>query len=159
MNPDVSMHIGNTKFNFRVACIVEYDGKILLHKRDTDDFWNLVGGRVKCNEDTLSALKREMEEELNINITDAKLVNVSENFFYYDNQNYHEMLFIYYHKTNDAKLIQKQDFLSLDNEHMTYHWFSKEEIKNIVCKPQIIYSVINQDVNTLTHNIDIQKRD
>ena len=28
MNPDVSMIIGDTKFNFRVACVVENNGKI-----------------------------------------------------------------------------------------------------------------------------------
>lgn len=159
MNPDVSMIIGDTKFNFRVACIVENNGKILLHKRDSDNFWNMVGGRAKCGEDTLSALNREMKEELNIEIKDAKLINVSENFFVYDNQNYHEMLFIYYHQTFDAELTSKQDFVSLDNEHMIYHWFKKEEIKDIVCKPDIIYTIINQNPENLTHNIDIQKRD
>ena len=80
MNPDVSIMIGNAKFNFRVALVLECDGKILLHNGKGDDFWNLVGGRIKAGEYSLDALKREMQEELNLEIKDAKLINVSENF-------------------------------------------------------------------------------
>ena len=36
MNPDVSIMIENVKFNFRVACVLENNQKILLHKGKSD---------------------------------------------------------------------------------------------------------------------------
>lgn len=153
MNPDVSLMIGDSKFNFRVACIVEHNDKILLHKSIHENFWNMVGGRVKSGEDTLTSLIREMKEELDINIENAKLIHVSENFFNYNNNNVQELLFVY-HTYIDGEIVNKQDFYSLDNPNMIYHWYTREEIKNIVCLPKIIYTLIDQDINKLTHNIE-----
>ena len=153
MNPDVSLMIENVKFNFRVACVLEHNGKILLHKGKNDDFWNLVGGRIKAGEDSLSALKREMLEELNINISEAKLINVSENFFNYDNKDYHEILFVYNSYLPECEITNKQDFASIDNPTITYHWYSKEEIKGVNCKPVTIYELVNQDFNKITHGL------
>lgn len=153
MNPDVSLMIGNAKFNFRVACVLEHDNKILLHKGKTDDFWNLIGGRIKAGEDSLTALLREMQEELGTQVQSAKLINVSENFFNYANKDYHEVLFVYYAKIDNCEITNKQDFESLDNPTISYHWYTREEIKNINCKPVTIYDLIYQDVNTITHGL------
>ena len=37
----------NFKFNFRVAGIFVNDNKILLQKCEKDDYYSLIGGRVK----------------------------------------------------------------------------------------------------------------
>ena len=153
MNPDVSLMIENVKFNFRVACVLEHKGKILLHKGKADDFWNLVGGRIKAGEDSLSALKREMQEELGIQIESAKLINVSENFFNYDNKDYHELLFVYYSELDECEITGKQDFGSLDNPSITYHWYTREEIEKVNCKPVAIYDLINQNIELITHGL------
>lgn len=151
MNPDVSIMIGDAKFNFRVACVLECKGKILLHHGLCDDFWNLVGGRIKAGEHSLAALKREMKEELNLDIENAKLINVSENFFNYDNKNYHEIMFVYYAKLESCEFENKQDFKSIDNDKIIYHWYTREEIKKINCKPVAIYDLINQDINQISY--------
>ena len=58
---DVSIMVGDTKFNFRVACILENNNRVLLHKANIDNFWNMPGGRIKAGENSLCAIKREME--------------------------------------------------------------------------------------------------
>lgn len=151
--PDVSIMIDNVKFNFRVACVLEYNNKIILHKGIHDDFWNLVGGRIKAGEDSLSALKREMKEELNLNIEDAKLINVSENFFNYDNKDYHEIMFVYYCKLDACEFADRQDFCALDNSTIIYHWYTRDEIKDLNCKPVAIYKLIHQDINEISHGL------
>ena len=83
----------------------------------------------------------------------AKLINVSENFFNYDNKNYHELLFVYYSKLEDCEITNKQDFGSLDNSTITYHWYTREEIKSINCKPVAIYDLINQNIELITHGL------
>ncbi|MGD0032945.1 hypothetical protein SLT67_16395 [Paenibacillus illinoisensis] len=46
-NNNISYERNNSKFNFRVAGIVMDVGRVLLHKTEQDDFWNLPGGRVE----------------------------------------------------------------------------------------------------------------
>ena len=151
MNKDVSTMIGDTKFNFRVACFCEYKGKMLLHRNfKVDDFWNLVGGRVKCGETTKQALIRELGEELGYTFEPERLnlIQINEMFFNYDNLNCHELNFMYHIELNDKdELTKKQDFTSLDNENMTYHWFDKSEVteNNIKCLPNIIYTLAKRD--------------
>lgn len=150
---DVSIMIENVKLNYRVACILEHNGRVLLNQGKGEDFWNMPGGRVKAGESSENAIKREMQEELNINVKDVKLINVSENFFMYAGKEYHELLHVYSVSFDDNELINKQDFYALDNPNMFYRWFKKEDIKNINCKPVVIYNLINQDKNTITHNV------
>ena len=87
----------NFKFNFRVAGMFINGNKILLQKCKKDNYYSLIGGRVKYGETTFEALKREIEEELGIKISkrNTKLTNVSENFFNYEGKRFHELLFIY----------------------------------------------------------------
>lgn len=61
---DICFNKGGIIFNFRVACIIESNGRFLLHKKKTDDFWNLLGGRVKLGELCEDAIKREIREEI-----------------------------------------------------------------------------------------------
>ena len=42
-NNNISYERNNNKFNFRVAGIVMDAGRVLLHKAEQDDFWNLPG--------------------------------------------------------------------------------------------------------------------
>lgn len=142
MKKDLSVMVGETTFNFRVAGLIEFENKILLHKPNDWDFWNIPGGRVKTGEATIEALKREMKEELDLDIIDMKLVRVAENFFTWNNRNTQELLFVYKVKLDaNYEIVNKQDFCSLDNLNMKYHWFEKNQIKDIKCLPKLIYNL------------------
>lgn len=151
MAKDISTMIGETAFNFRVACFFEYDGKILLHRNfKVDDFWNLPGGRVKCGETTKNAIMREMEEELGYKFSSDRfnLIQINEMFFNYNNVDCHELNFMYYLKLNsEDELTQKQDFVCLDNCNLSYHWFDKKEVvkDNLKCLPLTIYSLAKRE--------------
>jgi ADP-ribose pyrophosphatase YjhB (NUDIX family) len=47
---------------------IEKDGKVLLVKSLSDEFWDIPGGRIHCGEKPAQALKREMKEELGIDV-------------------------------------------------------------------------------------------
>ncbi len=151
MKEDISTMLGDTKFNFRVACFFEYKDKMLLHRNvKVDNFWNLVGGRVKCGETTKEALIRELEEELGYKFEPERLqlFQINEMFFVYDNINCHELNFMYHIKlTDDDELAHKQDFGSCDKDNIVYHWFDKTEVanKNIKCLPDTIYHLAKCD--------------
>lgn len=44
---DISLMIGNVRFNYRVAVLFEYNGKFLFQKSEKNSYWSLIGGRVK----------------------------------------------------------------------------------------------------------------
>lgn len=58
-----------------VAGIIKYDGKILCTQRDLDKhgyvsyMWEFPGGKIEPNETQVDALKRELMEELNMNVS------------------------------------------------------------------------------------------
>ena len=50
------------------------DGKILLQKREDDGSWALSGGCLEFGETFDDALKREIKEELNIDVIDYEMI-------------------------------------------------------------------------------------
>lgn len=152
IDKDLNIIQDNVRFNFRVGVALIHEGKILLQNHSDCDFWNLPGGRVKFGEDTLSAIKREVKEELLIDVDNLKLVDISENFFMWDDKYVQELLFIYTTElSSNNVLTQKQDFHSADKPEETCHWFDFEEIQNLKCLPELIYTLNLGD--TIKHEI------
>lgn len=70
------------RFNVRASAIILNDkkDKILLFKiEDGRDYFLLPGGRIELYEDSLTAIKREIKEELNYDIN-FTLCSIQENF-------------------------------------------------------------------------------
>ena len=64
---------GPLRFNYRVVGIAINDGRVLLHRAETDDFWALPGGRAELMEPASVTLQREMQEELGIEVQVLRL--------------------------------------------------------------------------------------
>ena len=131
------------KFNFRVAVIALNDNKILLQKCDKDPYYYLIGGRVSLGESTLTAVKREIEEETGIVVKNGELnlINIVENFFIYDEVKFHELLFIY--KLNNKELINMGDFKTLDKDDSYNVWIDIDELESLDVRPDIIKDTYN----------------
>src|SRR5689334_20866446 len=82
---------GNYRFNYRVVGVAIHDGRVLLHQGEGESFWTLPGGRAELGESAEQTLQREMREELEIEIEIVRLLWVVENFFRFDQKNYHEL--------------------------------------------------------------------
>ena len=80
------------RFNYRVAGVAMAAGRVLLHRREGDDFWTLPGGRPEPMEPAGDALRREMREELSVPVTVGRLLWLVENFFTFEGRRYHELL-------------------------------------------------------------------
>ncbi len=81
----------NTRFANRVVGVAIDDGRVLLHKAEDDDFWALPGGRGEMLEPATATLRREMQEELSIEVDVVRLLWLVENFFQYRGLDYHEL--------------------------------------------------------------------
>lgn len=82
---------GSTRFTYRVVGVAIEDGRVLLHQAEGDDFWAMPGGRGELLEPAAATLRREMLEELGIEVEVMGLLWLVENFFQYNEFDYHEL--------------------------------------------------------------------
>ena len=88
---DVSIDVGNYRFNYRVAGVIKKGSEILVHHALKFNHVTLPGGRVKAGEDSIAALKREIEEEMGEKTEYIKPVAMVENIFREEGKDYHEI--------------------------------------------------------------------
>lgn len=131
------------KFNFRVACIIEKDGLFLLHKQKKDDFWNLLGGRLKYGETCEEAIKREMKEEIGTDCKNTQVLRVCENYFEFKKTKFHEMLVIF--KTELMDEIKEENI----EDKIEVKWFTKQEIEKTKIKPEFVKKLVLGEEGTL----------
>ena len=74
----------NIRFGFRVAGVMFHERCVLLQGEPQGAFWTLPGGGVELLEPSDEALKREMQEELGVEIRLERLLCVVEHFFMSD---------------------------------------------------------------------------
>lgn len=142
----------NVKFNFRVAALIVSKDKVLLQSSKNDDFYSLIGGRVSFFESTSEALVREISEETGVivNEDDCTLLDVVENFFEYNNDKFHELLFIY--KVNaPEELVNKGDFKTLDKDTSFNSWYDIKKINSLKILPTVVPKLLNSD--KLVHDV------
>ena len=126
----ISSAYQNKKFNFRVgAFILDLSNNyILLHKKKNSNYWMLPGGRLEYGESTDDAIKREIREELGLDVN-PKLVLITENFFSYNEEEVHEIDFDFICQYEEKVNIE-HEFSGLEGEYLIFKWVNKENIKN-----------------------------
>lgn len=146
---DISMKIGNDKFNYRVCTMIINDGKILAMHDDRSPYFYLPGGRVNICETAEAAVIREVKEELGITSKIIRPLWLNQAFFTedVDNIRYHELCIYYLMDTSETDLLSRGnsfvvnegtrihmfewlDFGRLKNEYF-YPIFLKEDIYNL----------------------------
>lgn len=138
---DIQFKINDIIFNCRAVAIIIYDNKILFQKRKQDEFWALPGGKIRVGETTKEAITRELKEELglvNFNVSDV--ATVSEYFFEFGKDKYHQ--FIFGHKVSvlDSEWIFKDEtFTGIEEqENLLFKWFELNELETEPIKPDFV---------------------
>jgi 8-oxo-dGTP pyrophosphatase MutT (NUDIX family) len=139
---DVSFRVGSYRFNYRIAAIIEHNGRYLLSTVSGLGFWFLSGGRVKAGESSLDAMGRELREELGIDIPVMQLVWTVENFFTLDGEDFHEVSF--YFKVSlpqNTGLVGEESFVR--DPGLAFRWFDLEAIQAIDLRPRFLKSKLS----------------
>ena len=152
---DITVDVGGQLLNVRTATCIIHNNKLLTHRNVNSDHYALPGGRVEIGEDSESALKREVMEEMGKEIEITGYVTTIENFFEMKGKKYHEIEFVHmaeFTNEEDKKIeetihnIEGKDFLQ-------YEWVDINEIDKYPILPQAIKGVLKNGIYP-THTIN-----
>ena len=147
----------NRQFGCRVAGIAIDDERVLLENYKEEDFWALPGGGINFLETAEEALRREMREELGVEIQVGRLIWVVENFFTNNGKSYHEVgLYFSITLPEKAQVRQTRDaFISKDDTlKTTFRWHQLSELTNITLYPPFLQRGLMMIPDETEHIID-----
>lgn len=148
---DIDFTKENYRFNARVSAIIYSKDrkKVLLFKVNDDrDFYMLPGGRIELYEDSQTAIKREIKEELGYNL-EFRLCSIQENFLEIDNIKSTQYCFCY--KSTYNEKIDTEKFPCLDNENIYFYWIDIDKLNNYKILPNSSYNLIISNSDSLGH--------
>jgi 8-oxo-dGTP pyrophosphatase MutT (NUDIX family) len=135
------------RFNFRAAAIILDGKRVLLHRAADLDWWLLPGGRVAFGESTGETIKREMREEIGVDVKVERLVWVVETFFHHRGFDFHELgHFWLVRLPPDADVLQKQEFEMEEIEdggRFVFRWFDLSEVIDLPLVPSFLRDRLN----------------
>ena len=136
------------KTNHAVKAVIYSDDKFLLQLRDQKQgifypgVWGLFGGSVDDGEKPIDALKRELFEEIGLEIKDAKLL------FSWNHDKYNSILHFFL-----VPLTVELEKLCL-NEGQGMDLFSIEQIKRLPITPSLKKNIHKIKQNILSINLE-----
>ncbi len=92
---DLQIKLQNTTLKIRVAGLIKTKDGYLFEKQSKDNYFFLVGGKVMLNESSEETIKREIKEEINMEVREVNQKSVIENFYTSFGENIHEICFVY----------------------------------------------------------------
>lgn len=128
---DLTFNFGEYGLNIRVSIIAKTNKGYVFEKHPMGHLY-IIGGRIKINENSLGAAKRELEEELGVTNIDLRLKGILENFFTYNECKVHEISFIY-------EIVDEIKDINLGQEFME---IPEDEIENSNILPKILKKII-----------------
>lgn len=149
---DIKFEVDGYKFNVRSSCIIKdkIHSKVLLTnmRAITDhEAFLLPGGRLELLENSDEAIKREIEEELNLKL-DFKLISIEENIA---KSNKFQMIeFVYYAEVDSFENIE------LPNDGWDkFKIVEIKDIDNIDIRPKTINNLIKcEGYSNISHNVN-----
>lgn len=138
---DINVKIGDYILNCRAVAIIAKNNKILFQKRKQDKFWALPGGKIKVSDTGEETIKRELKEELGIDNCNIKRVHsVSEYFFNFDSEKYHQYIFSYVVEIDKNNvLLEFEEFEGIEKkENLVFKWFDIDTVNEVPIKPDFL---------------------
>ena len=105
-----------------VAAVILKGNQVFATQRGYGEFkgqWEFPGGKIEAGEDNIAALKREIKEELDIEISVQDFIHTIE----YDYPNFHLSMACYFCQIESGDLVLK--------EHDDAKWLTKESLYSV----------------------------
>ena len=156
---DITFKTETVRFVYRVAGIIIHNNKLLVMKDENSPYYYIPGGKVGLQELSADAIKREIREEINIDVKVKRMLWIVENFFKDDEsgENFHEIGFYYLLELNDEKIFEKgNEFIMTEGgkHRLVFYWKPLEEIKDLYLYPLFIKENILKLPNSIKHIVE-----
>ena len=155
----LTMKDEHNRFGIRVGAIIfNHDRtKVFLQKQEKRSFYMFPGGRLEMNEDSIEAIKRELQEELGLD-EKVKLKYIAESFIQFPTKRYHEIGYYFIVVIDEKKYgydLDKQ-YSSLDEEHdgkSSFEWVALKELNSIELVPSFMKQKVTKTMDTVLEHI------
>lgn len=102
-------------------CLLEHDGRLLLqefwHEHENRYFYRPPGGGIEPGERAIEAMRRELREELDAEVSDPEFLTVLENIFEYGGTTRHEIVFLFRATVLDVRITSAPEVMLTDNNY------------------------------------------
>lgn len=107
--------------------------EILLHRREDSPLWAIPGGKIKMDESVEHCLKREIREELGIEVSAKRLLGIysDPSYILALGKQVHRVFLIVF------LCVIKKGKPKLTDETAEYRWFKKKDLSSIKAFPLV----------------------
>lgn len=137
--------VNQETFGVRATALIVRDGKILLTERD--GLYYTIGGAIEVGESTCDAVKREVFEELGIEVVVKDLAFIVENFFAEGNRNWHNIEFHYLVEP----LTEPPSQMMEDQMEQACYWVDIKELADYAIVPTFLKKELPRWEGQLVH--------
>jgi ADP-ribose pyrophosphatase YjhB (NUDIX family) len=125
--------------------IINKSREVLLHRREDSPLWAIPGGKIKMDESVARCLKREMQEELGVEVSAKRLLGIytDPSYLIALGKQVHRVFLIVF------LCVIKKGKLKLTNETAEYRWFKKKGLSSIEAFP-LVKKIARQALNNKT---------
>lgn len=139
---DITYQNKDYQFILRTSIIIfnKDMNKILLFNVENRPFYMLIGGKIKELETSTEAIKREIKEEINLNIDNIEFICLSEELVNAKDLDNHQINIIYKGIYEDE--IKENKFIGLEGDWCYYEWIDINNIDNYKIYPNIVKEIV-----------------
>lgn len=119
---------------FKTLCLFQSDDKFLLSEgydpAKDEHYLRPIGGSIEFGETSEQAIKREVLEEISAEIDSLKLLKVYENHFTFNDEQGHEVVFIYQAKFTNLTFYTQTTLCGHETDGSTFiaKWYTKTQL-------------------------------
>ncbi len=157
MKQEIKFQTEDYNYYNRVVGIIKHDNKFLIMNVNNAPYYHIPGGYIEIGEDSLSAVAREIKEELDYTVKSATLFCIQENFYEKKGIIQHGVEYYYIIEPEEDIEAIDREVIEIDRgeeKHLSIKWVSVDELKEIDLRPFTVKDLmVNNKLDTLTHII------
>lgn len=159
---DVTFQTDVGRFNYRVAGVLIHENRLLVMTDERSPYYYLPGGRVSMNEESTMAIKREIKEELDVEVEATQLLWIVENFFVeqQSQEQFHEIGMYYLLQLTEEDILKRgQEFIMNEGGYkkLSFLWLPLEKIKHLNIYPSFLKERIMNLPQVPEHLVEIKE--
>lgn len=151
---DITFKTTEGIFNYRVCGIILHEEKILAMRNPRTPYYYLPGGRVRLHEAAEDALRRELREELEVDVRIIRPLWLNQGFFIEDvtGDRFHEICIYFLVDISGTDLLARGDSFVRQEGTQTnmFRWLDIHRLEDTYLYPKFLKRKIFDLPQTLT---------